>query len=145
MAAIEGIRAARSHGMRSHTVNIICAWIAASMRHGTRVALGAALLATCVAASAADAAGPGRALRVGIPMIPDALDPARDEAAVFQFDTRLEEAVPFTLGLRRLPASISGVVPFGATSLFDATCSAMPSLVSASHGPCPATVKSGSS
>jgi Ca-activated chloride channel homolog len=49
-----------------------------------------------------------------------ALDPARDEAAVFQFDTRLEETVPFTPGLRRLPASMSAVVPFGATSLFDA-------------------------
>ena len=49
-----------------------------------------------------------------------ALDPARDETAVFQFDTRLEETVPFTPGLRRLPASMSGVVPFGATSLFDA-------------------------
>jgi Ca-activated chloride channel family protein len=49
-----------------------------------------------------------------------ALDPARDETAVFQFDTRLEETVPFTPGLRRLPASMSRVVPFGATSLFDA-------------------------
>jgi VWFA-related protein len=48
------------------------------------------------------------------------LDPVRDEAAVFQFDTRLEEAVPFTSGLRQLPASMSKVVPFGATSLFDA-------------------------
>jgi Ca-activated chloride channel homolog len=48
------------------------------------------------------------------------LDPARDEAAIFRFDTRLEEAVPFTLGLRELPASMSTVVPFGATSLFDA-------------------------
>ena len=49
-----------------------------------------------------------------------ALDPARDETAVFQFDTKLEETVPFTVGLRRLPASLSAVVPFGATSLFDA-------------------------
>ena len=48
------------------------------------------------------------------------LDPARDEAAIFQFDTRLEEAVPFTPGLRQLPASMSTVVPFGATSIFDA-------------------------
>ena len=48
------------------------------------------------------------------------LDPVRDEAAVFQFDTRLEEAVPFTPGLRQLPASMTNVVPFGATSLFDA-------------------------
>ena len=48
------------------------------------------------------------------------LDPARDEVAVFQFDTRLEETVPFTPGLRQLPQSMSKVVPFGATSLFDA-------------------------
>ena len=48
------------------------------------------------------------------------LDAARDEAAVFQFDTRLEEIAPFTPGLRQLPASMSKVVPFGATSLFDA-------------------------
>jgi Ca-activated chloride channel family protein len=48
------------------------------------------------------------------------LDPARDEAAVFQFDTRLEETVPFTPGLQKLPDSMSKVVPFGATSLLDA-------------------------
>jgi Ca-activated chloride channel family protein len=48
------------------------------------------------------------------------LDPARDEAAVFQFDTRLEETVPFTAGLQKLPESMSKVVPFGATSLLDA-------------------------
>jgi Ca-activated chloride channel family protein len=53
-------------------------------------------------------------------LVLNALDPLRDEAAVFRFDTRLEEAVPFTAGLRRLPASLSAVVPFGATSLFDA-------------------------
>jgi Ca-activated chloride channel family protein len=48
------------------------------------------------------------------------LDPARDETAVFQFDTRLEQKAPFTLGLRQLPAAMSNVAPFGATSLFDA-------------------------
>jgi Ca-activated chloride channel homolog len=48
-----------------------------------------------------------------------ALD-ARDEAAVFRFDTRLEEALPFREGVRRLPPSMSTVVPFGATSLHDA-------------------------
>jgi Ca-activated chloride channel family protein len=48
------------------------------------------------------------------------LDPLRDEAAIFRFDTRLEQAVPFTRGLRTLPPSMSAVVPFGATSLFDA-------------------------
>jgi Ca-activated chloride channel family protein len=44
----------------------------------------------------------------------------RDEAAVFRFDTRLEEARPFTQGPRALPPSMSTVVPFGATSLHDA-------------------------
>jgi len=48
------------------------------------------------------------------------LDSARDEAAVFTFDTELVEIVPFTTGLRALPASMSHVVPFGATSLHDA-------------------------
>jgi VWFA-related protein len=43
-----------------------------------------------------------------------------DEAAVFTFDTRLDEVVPFTPGLRKLPASMSTVTPFGATSLHDA-------------------------
>ena len=48
------------------------------------------------------------------------LDPVQDEAGVFRFDTRLEEATPFTSGLRELPASLARVVPFGATSLHDA-------------------------
>ncbi len=48
------------------------------------------------------------------------LDPARDEAAVFRFDTQLDETAPFTIGLSRLPAAMSRIVPFGATSLFDA-------------------------
>ena len=48
------------------------------------------------------------------------LDPARDEAAIFTFDTRLREITPFTTGLNALPASMSSVVPFGATSLNDA-------------------------
>ena len=48
------------------------------------------------------------------------LDPARDEAAIFTFDTRLEEVTPFTVGLNALPSSMSSVVPFGATSLHDA-------------------------
>jgi Ca-activated chloride channel family protein len=49
----------------------------------------------------------------------DSLEP-RDEAAVFRFDTRLEEAMPFTQGRRTLPSSMTTVVPFGATSLHDA-------------------------
>ncbi len=48
------------------------------------------------------------------------LDAEQDEAAVFRFDTRLEETAPFSSGLRELPASLSALVPFGATSLHDA-------------------------
>jgi Ca-activated chloride channel family protein len=43
-----------------------------------------------------------------------------DEAAVFTFDTRLEEVRPFSSGLRVLPEQLSAVKPFGATSLHDA-------------------------
>jgi Ca-activated chloride channel homolog len=45
---------------------------------------------------------------------------ARDEAAVFTFDTRLDEVVGFTPHLAALPRSMGSVVPFGATSLHDA-------------------------
>src|SRR5204862_3464633 len=45
---------------------------------------------------------------------------ARDEAAVFTFDTRLDQRTPFTEGLKTLPDSVADVVPFGATSLHDA-------------------------
>ena len=48
------------------------------------------------------------------------LDPARDEAAIFTFDTRLEEMTPFTAGLKALPQAMGRLVPFGATSLHDA-------------------------
>jgi Ca-activated chloride channel family protein len=48
------------------------------------------------------------------------LDTTQDEAGLYQFDTRLEETAPFTTGLRQLPAALSRVTPFGATSLFDA-------------------------
>ena len=48
------------------------------------------------------------------------LDASRDEAAVYTFDTHLDERTPFTTGLRELPKSLSLVVPFGATSLHDA-------------------------
>ena len=44
----------------------------------------------------------------------------KDEAAVFTFDTRLDEVAPFTSGLKALPDSMSTVTPFGATSLHDA-------------------------
>ena len=39
---------------------------------------------------------------------------------MFRFDTRLEESLPFTTGLRTLPPALAGVMPFGATSLLDA-------------------------
>jgi Ca-activated chloride channel family protein len=44
----------------------------------------------------------------------------RDEAAVYTFDTRLDEVAPFTSGLKKLPDSMATVTPFGATSLHDA-------------------------
>ena len=48
------------------------------------------------------------------------LDTTRDEAAIFTFDTHLDEVTAFTPGLKVLPESLSVVVPFGATSLHDA-------------------------
>ena len=45
---------------------------------------------------------------------------ARDEAAVFTFDTHLDEVEPFTAGLQTLPPELSSKKPFGATSLNDA-------------------------
>jgi Ca-activated chloride channel family protein len=48
------------------------------------------------------------------------LDTSLDEAAIYTFDTHLDERTPFTTGLRALPDSIAKVVPFGATSLHDA-------------------------
>ena len=48
------------------------------------------------------------------------LDTTRDEAAIFTFDTQLQEVTPFTTGLKTVPSSMSRVVPFGATSLHDA-------------------------
>lgn len=48
------------------------------------------------------------------------LEPVQDEAAIFSFDTRLNEVTPFTAGLKGLPESMTAVVPFGATSLHDA-------------------------
>jgi len=45
---------------------------------------------------------------------------AKDEAAIFTFDTQLDQRTPFTKGLKTLPESMTNVVPFGATSLHDA-------------------------
>jgi Ca-activated chloride channel family protein len=44
----------------------------------------------------------------------------RDEAAVYTFDTHLDEVTPFTSGLQMLPERLSSIKPFGATSLNDA-------------------------
>jgi Ca-activated chloride channel family protein len=43
-----------------------------------------------------------------------------DEAAVFTFDTQLDEVTPFTAGLRALPEILGSITPFGATSVNDA-------------------------
>ena len=43
------------------------------------------------------------------------LDASNDEAAIYTFDTHLDERTPFTTGLRTLPGSLTNVVPFGAT------------------------------
>ena len=48
------------------------------------------------------------------------LDPVNDEVAIFAFDTRLDEVLPFTTGLKALPDSLSSRTPFGETSLHDA-------------------------
>ena len=48
------------------------------------------------------------------------LESGRDEAAVFTFDTRLDEVAAFTTDLAALPAHLDAMRPFGATSLHDA-------------------------
>ncbi len=48
------------------------------------------------------------------------LEPDRDEAAVFAFDTELRQVTPFTTGLHALPDALDAIRPFGATSLDDA-------------------------
>ena len=48
------------------------------------------------------------------------LEPDRDEAAVFTFDTHLREITPFSAHLTTLPPDLWAVTPFGATSLYDA-------------------------
>jgi VWFA-related protein len=52
------------------------------------------------------------------------LESGRDEAAIFTFDTRLDEVAPFTTDLGILPARLDLVTPFGATSLHDAIAQA---------------------
>jgi Ca-activated chloride channel family protein len=48
------------------------------------------------------------------------MDASSDEAAVYTFDTHLDERAPFTTGLRTVPDMMGTLVPFGATSLHDA-------------------------
>jgi len=48
------------------------------------------------------------------------LDATRDEVAIFTFDTRLDQRTEFASGVKSLPDSLGGVIPFGATSLHDA-------------------------
>ena len=48
------------------------------------------------------------------------LDAERDEAAIYTFDTQLDERTPSTVGLKSLPRSLERLIPFGATSLHDA-------------------------
>lgn len=48
------------------------------------------------------------------------LDRVQDEAAVFTFDTQLNEVEPFAVGRQALPLRLTTVRPFGATSLHDA-------------------------
>jgi VWFA-related protein len=52
------------------------------------------------------------------------LEPGRDEAALFTFDSRLHEVAPFTVDTRALQGALGEVVPFGATSLHDAVAHA---------------------
>ncbi len=52
------------------------------------------------------------------------LESGRDEAAIFTFDTRLDEVAAFTTDLALLPARLDTVRPFGATSLHDAIAQA---------------------
>jgi Ca-activated chloride channel family protein len=52
------------------------------------------------------------------------LEATRDEAAIYTFDTELDEVEPYTHGLTALPQRLSSVRPFGATSLNDAIAAA---------------------
>ncbi|MEZ5286976.1 MAG: VWA domain-containing protein [Vicinamibacterales bacterium] len=52
------------------------------------------------------------------------LEPGRDEAALFAFDSRLHEVAPFTVDTRALNGALGEVDPFGATSLHDAIAEA---------------------
>ena len=58
--------------------------------------------------------------RSAVRTLVNAMQPGRDEAALFTFDRALREIVPFTRELERLdPAALTGR-PYGRTSLYDA-------------------------
>jgi Ca-activated chloride channel homolog len=61
------------------------------------------------------------------------LEPGRDEAALFTFDSRLHEVAPFTVDTRALNGALGEVDPFGATSLHDAIAEAADRVSSRSH------------
>jgi Ca-activated chloride channel homolog len=48
------------------------------------------------------------------------LDTTRDEAAIYAFDTELNEVAPFSSAFATLLDAMSAIVPYGATSLHDA-------------------------
>jgi Ca-activated chloride channel family protein len=52
------------------------------------------------------------------------LEPGRDEAGLFAFDSRLREVAPFSVDTRALQGALGEVDPFGATSLNDAIAEA---------------------
>jgi len=53
-----------------------------------------------------------------------ALDPRRDEVAVYSFDSSLREVNPFTSDIAGVSARLAEQQPFGTTALFDAVASA---------------------
>jgi Ca-activated chloride channel family protein len=61
------------------------------------------------------------------------LEPGRDEAALFAFDSRLHEVAPFTVDTRALNGALGEVDPFGATSLHDAIAQAAERVAGRSH------------
>jgi VWFA-related protein len=61
------------------------------------------------------------------------LEPGRDEAALFAFDSRLHEVAPFTVDTRALNGALGEVDPFGATSLHDAIADAADRVAARNH------------
>jgi VWFA-related protein len=53
-----------------------------------------------------------------------AMDPRRDEVAVFAFDSKLRAVAPFTTDLDAARRQLTGAPPFGTTALFDAVSAA---------------------